>query len=125
MVDVPPGYAERLNELPCTHGVRGCIGDVFDQVEPGALCARHAVEHCTVSPTPEQAELDMLWSNDGYQVLRHPWEQPESDGGGGTPLPMELMRLTRFTASQLEGNGHGQPDRSGRKGSKNLSLIHI
>mgnify|MGYP001494806516 CR=1 FL=1 len=58
----------------------------------GACKEPNAYEWGGTFATPEEAALDKLWSDDGYQVLRHPWEQPESENGGGTTLPPELLR---------------------------------
>ena len=87
--------------------MRGCVGDAIGTADdaPGPICVRHAVQFCGRSPVPAEAELDELWKSDGYEVLRHPAEQPAPE----EPLEAWLRTLTTFSAMQLQGNGHGQP----------------
>ena len=98
----------RKDMMPCDHGVRGCVGDAIGTPDAGAgpICVRHAVQYCGKSPVPEEAELDRQWKDDGYEVLRHPAEQPAPEEG---PLEPWLRTLMTFSAMQLQGNGHGQP----------------
>ena len=92
------------------------MGDAYgmDADQPGAICVRHAVENCGAVPAPEGADLDEMFAKDGYEVLRHPCEQPP-DWRPEEPLAPGLKKLTEFTAMQLMGNGTGQPGKDAKR----------